>query len=335
LSSCCLKTASTFEYDYSSVQNWSPNEVNLFLKEKFAKDWKTLNQVGFEKHDVAGNELLGLKADDLYKAGLPFLQKKTFYIQAYDDKGEPSEINGIGLESIDDNSEAPKVIRFLRHIRPNQYYRIRTTKETFYIQAYNDEGEPSERFEKFTMHNEDDFRGFLKAIDGKGLESIDDNSETPNVISSLRHIRSNQHYRINASHLTAVKKGVTWSKVEYQAMEEETLLAVQNALIEKINGPTKIFPKRVMYDQEGKPLMEWDGILKHINNLVSRLKEFPKKLEATSDLEFKQLLRKQYIGVACGAKFPEDVRHNARDMLGLMVVFPGGGRYNVEMPKKL
>ncbi|CAG8714427.1 20038_t:CDS:2, partial [Gigaspora rosea] len=105
-----------------------------------------------------------------------------------------------------------------------------------------------------------------------------------------------------------VKKGVTWSKVDDQAMEEETLLAVQNALIEKINGPTKIFLKR-----------------KHINNLVSRLKEFQKKLEATSDLEFKQLLRKQYIGVACGAKFSEDVRHTARDMLGLMVVFSGGG----------
>ncbi|RIB16366.1 hypothetical protein C2G38_1970473 [Gigaspora rosea] len=261
-------------------------------------------------------------------------------------------VDGIGLESIDDNSEAPKVIRFLRHIRPNQHYRIKTTKKTFYIQAYNDEGEPLERLEEFTMYSENNFSGFLKAVDGKGLESIDDDSETPKVINSLRHIRPNQHYRINASHLTAVKKGVTWSKVEDQAMEEETLLAVQNALIEKINGPTTIFPKRVMFDQEGKPLMEWDGILvcedsvflceakhnmtlKHINNLVSRLKEFPNKLEATSDLEFKQLLRKQYIGVACGAKFSGDVRHTARDMLGLMVVFPGGGRYNVEMPKKL
>ncbi|KAF0561595.1 hypothetical protein F8M41_022510 [Gigaspora margarita] len=165
----------------------------------------------------------------------------------------------------------------------------------------------------------------LKAVDGKGLESIDDNGEVPKVIRSLRHIHPNQHYRIKASHLTAVKKGVTWSKVEDQAMEEETLLAVQNALIEKINGPTKIFSKRVMFDQEGNH--QWSGME------CCRLKEFPNKLEATSDIEFKQLLRKQYIGVACGTKFPGEVRHAASDILGLIVVFPGGGRYNVEMPK--
>ncbi|CAG8822502.1 7228_t:CDS:2, partial [Gigaspora rosea] len=174
--------------------------------------------------------------DDLYKAGLPFLvakklkntinaikQKKTFYIQAYDDKGEPLEsfetytmyneddfhdflmaVDGKGLESIDDNSEVPEVIRFLKHIRPNQHYRIKQTKKTFYIQAYNYEGEPLESFEPctiikqtkktfyiqaynneaeplesfepYTTYNEDDFRDFLKAVDGIGLESIDNNS---------------------------------------------------------------------------------------------------------------------------------------------------------------
>ncbi|KAF0458566.1 hypothetical protein F8M41_000953 [Gigaspora margarita] len=482
LSSRYLKTTSacqksqTVELEYSTVQNWSPNEVNLFLKEKFAKDWEILKKFGFEKHDVTGNELLEMKVNDLYNAGLPFLLakkleiainaiKKTFYIQDYNDEGELLEkfyrcsmsdeddfrdflktVGGKGLESIDDNSEAPRVIRSLRHIRPNQHYRInafhltavtsnaiKKQKKTFYIQAYNDEDGPLERFEKYTMYSEDDFHDFLTAVDGKGLESIDDNNEAPKVIRSLRHIHPNQHYKINAPHITEdtinaikkpkktfyiqaynregeplerfetytmyneedfcdflkaingtglesindngevitvirslsqirpnqhyrinasyLKKRATWSIIEDQAMEEETLLAVQNALIEKINGPTKIFSKRVMFDQEGKSLIKWDGILicedrvflceaKHnmtlnrIYNLVRRLQEFPKKLEATSDLEFKQLLRKQYIGVACETRFPGDVRRSARDIFGLIVVFPGDGRYNVEMPEK-
>ncbi|CAG8680179.1 15588_t:CDS:2 [Gigaspora margarita] len=427
LSSQYLKTTSACQKSQTF-----PNEVNQFLKKRFAEKWETLKKVGFEKHGIAENVLLELKADDLYKAGELLERFKEYTMYDKDDFHDfLKAVDGKGLESIDNNSEVPKVIRFLRHIRSNQHYRINASylkkktfyiqayndegeplerfeeftmyneydlrdflKANFYIQAYNDEGEPLERFEEFTMYNEDDLRDFLKAVDGKGLESIDDNSEVPKVIRSLRHIHPNQHYRINASylkkktftfkpiimkavdgkglesiddngevpkvirslrhihpnqhyrikasHLTAVKKGVTWSKVEDQAMEEETLLAVQNALIEKINGPTKIFSKRVMFDQEGNH--QWSDRVflceanhnmthNHIYKLANRLKELQNKLEATSDIEFKQLLRKQYIGVSCGTKFPGDVRHAASDILGLIVVFPGGGRYNVEMPK--
>ncbi|CAJ0749591.1 4498_t:CDS:1, partial [Entrophospora sp. SA101] len=49
---------------------------------------------------------------------------------------------------------------------------------------------------------------------------------------------------------------VTWSKVKDQAMEEGTLLAIQNALNEKIKASIKIYSNRVMNNQEDKPLME-------------------------------------------------------------------------------
>ena len=174
------KTISTYqksqkdELEYHLVQNWSPNEVNIFLKERFAEDWKTLKKFGFEKYQVTGSMLLELKADDLYKAGLPFLIAKK-------------------LEDI------------IKPIVP---------KKTIYIQAYNDEGEPLEKFEKYTMHDEDDLRNFLKSVEGKGLESIEDNNEIPNVITSLRDINNNQYYRINSIYLTAVRKGVIWTKIE-------------------------------------------------------------------------------------------------------------------------
>src|ERR1043165_5801684 len=69
-------------------------------------------------------------------------------------------------------------IRSLRDIHPNQYYRIsgKTTKttKTFYIESYDNEGEPLEKFEEHTMYDEDDFCDFMKSVYGKGLESIDD-----------------------------------------------------------------------------------------------------------------------------------------------------------------
>ncbi|CAJ0750475.1 221_t:CDS:2, partial [Entrophospora sp. SA101] len=79
-----------------------------------------------------------------------------------------------------------------------------------------------------------------------------------------------------------------------------------------IKAPIKKFPNRIMNNQEGKPLVEWNGILmysdkgflceeKHNMTLssssINRLKKFPKKLEATAGQEFKQLLGKQHIGV--------------------------------------
>ncbi|CAH1765822.1 10728_t:CDS:2 [Entrophospora sp. SA101] len=159
-------------------------------------------------------------------------------------------------------------------------------ENTIHIQSYNDEDELLGKFEEYTVCNEGNLRIFLKNVDGTGLESINDDNEIP--------------------------KEVNWSKVEDQAMEEETLLAIQNAPTEKIKAPIKKFPNRIMNNQEGKPLVEWNGILmysdkgflceeKHNMTLssssINRLKKFPKKLEATAGQEFKQLLGKQHIGV--------------------------------------
>ena len=96
----------------------------------------------------------------------------------------------------------------------------------FFIQTYNAEGEPLQQFEKYTMSNDTEFNTFMKRVDGKGLQRIDDENKEPDIITSLKNIRSNQYYQINASHRTAVKKGVVWSKIEDQAMEEETLMAI-------------------------------------------------------------------------------------------------------------
>jgi hypothetical protein len=72
-------------------------------------------------------------------------------------------------------------------------------------------------------------------------------------------------------------------------------------------------------------------IQEHIENLISRLSEFQYKLEITDSSEFKKLLGKKHIGIACGMLFTDELRSMAMDK-GLMVVFPSGNRYKVEAP---
>ena len=90
------------------------------------------------------------------------------------------------------------------------------------------------------------------------------------------------------------------------------------------------------------PIIKWDEIIVCDNevflleskNLVKQLNEFPNKLEAIDSAEFKQLVRKEYIGVVCGSLFPLKLRRKSMEE-GLMVVFPGGNRYKVEAPQEL
>jgi hypothetical protein len=72
----------------------------------------------------------------------------------------------------------------------------------------------------------------------------------------------------------------------------------------------------------------------HIENLINRLSEFEKNLEITDSLEFKKLLGKQYIGVACGMLFTDELRSRSINK-GLVVAFLSGNQYKVEGPQEL
>ncbi|CAI2195337.1 9751_t:CDS:2, partial [Funneliformis geosporum] len=233
---------------------------------------------------------------------------------------------------------------------PIQVFTI-VVKTTFLVQIYDNEGKPlSGKFASYTMHNDNEYRLFLKSFKANGLERISDTNEVPTVITSLGDIVSGERYQIIASHLTAIKKNVVWAQVEDKAMEDETLLAVKNSLNKMFKLTVEIFPDRIMYKNKIS-IMELDGILicgnkvflleakhkmtaEHVGNLIDRLNEFPKKLEITDSSEFKKLLGKQYVGVACGTFFTNELRSISKDK-GLIVVFPSGNRYKAEMPQEL
>ncbi|RIA88512.1 hypothetical protein C1645_826242 [Glomus cerebriforme] len=126
------------------------------------------------------------------------------------------------------------------------------------------------------------------------------------------------------------EKEMTWSQIEDQAMEKETLQAVEKALCENMLASSlKIFNKQILFDSKKNPIMEFDGI-------IICDSEFPEKLKIAieSDQEFLELSGKSYIGFVCSTKFPEKLRDLSKSK-GFIAVFPSGNRYKVEIPEKL
>ncbi|RIA90492.1 hypothetical protein C1645_823334 [Glomus cerebriforme] len=126
--------------------------------------------------------------------------------------------------------------------------------KSFCIQCYDNEGVPLNKFEQFTMHNED-FRGLLKRMEARGLKNIDDDNEEPEIITS--HIQTNKYYQISVSYLTAQKIQVPAKDFPNRVMNDEEKLEM---LVEQL----KDFPKKlkVMKDVEFKQLsnMEYIGV---------------------------------------------------------------------------
>lgn len=58
------------------------------------------------------------------------------------------------------------------------------------------------------MCDNEDFRQFLKRVETRGLEDIEDDDK---IITSFKNIQANKFYRISASYLKAVKK---WCHVD-------------------------------------------------------------------------------------------------------------------------
>lgn len=69
-------------------------------------------------------------------------------------------------------------------------------------------------------------------------------------------------------------------------------------------------------------------------SLIDQLCEFETNLKITDSLEFKKLMGKQYVGVACGTLFADELRSESMNK-GLVVVYPSGNRYKVEAPQGL
>ena len=97
-------------------------------------------------------------------------------------------------------------------------------------------------------------------------------------------------------------------------MEAETLLSMKHFLINELQAsPINLLTN--FYDEKGRKIQEWDGILlskdtlylleaKHtmivekVQKIAERVKEFPKMIEQSSQKDFYMKNRK-IVGVAC------------------------------------
>ncbi|GES78526.1 hypothetical protein GLOIN_2v1841751 [Rhizophagus clarus] len=140
---------------YFQVKNWSPEEVNQFLKERMGDNWTIKAKEFFEEHKITGSELFILNKlnklntylfrlvlDDKFLYNLnkiiDQLYTKTIYIKDYSsDKFFQTDIHndkeffnilhytkGKGFVSINNNDEIPELIVSLKNLQHNQYYII-------------------------------------------------------------------------------------------------------------------------------------------------------------------------------------------------------------------
>jgi hypothetical protein len=130
---------------------------------------------------------------------------------------------------------------------------------TVYVQDYDKEGRFLDTFTRMKFHGEG-FQEFLRNTGAFGLQAIGEIDECPTTLCDIRDLQPKKRYTIHAPHLKAIRDGITWSQVEDQAMEEEKILSIQKALAEVNKKPVEIIGERVMKDEEGKPLMELDGV---------------------------------------------------------------------------
>jgi len=132
-------------------------------------------------------------------------------------------------------------------------------EKTFLVQSYDDEDDEGDRlwgeFEKYTMHNNDEYVNFLERVEAMGLERRNDVSNTPMVATSLDHIIPGETYDIISRSLKSSVKDI-----EDRTIEDEMLLAVTNFVNEMFKLPIEIFPTRTMYKNKN-PIMEWDRII--------------------------------------------------------------------------
>ena len=67
--------------------------------------------------------------------------------------------------------------------------------------------------------------------------------------------------------------------------------------------------------------------IEKVKTIAERVKQFPKMIEESRQKDFAKYSK--IVGVACGTLFPQDSREQAH-RLGLMVIYPSGGRYLVD-----
>ncbi|CAG8635875.1 13914_t:CDS:2 [Funneliformis mosseae] len=146
------------------------------------------------------------------------------------------------------------------------------------------------------MHNQSEFNAFLKRVEGKGLEDIDDNNKIPEATY------------------------FTFSTKELFDLQKNPIMEVYRIL----TCDDLVFLCKCKHNMTNV----------HIESLINRLDEFLKKHQIASDPEFTKLLGKRYIGIACDTKFSEELRHLSMNR-GLITVFSGGNRYRVEIPEKI
>lgn len=210
--------------------------------------------------------------------------------------------------------------------------------KTIDVGVTDDDGVFTCRYKERIIRNDYDLQKVIKNADG-----LIHPSSSNRVLVSFDDIQDGEKYLFDR----VAHNFQAWQKKEADAMEAETLLEMKSYLADKLIASPVDLPTD-FHDSDGRQIQEWDGALlladtlylleaKHsmsedkIKNIAARVETFSNALKQSKHKHLSGRFS-NIVGVACGAYFPDDGRNGAH-RLGVMVIYPSGRRYVVEIDK--
>jgi hypothetical protein len=204
-----------------------------------------------------------------------------------------------------------------------------------HVAETDDDGEFTGKYGEYEIINQEGLRDTYKF--GLGLVRL---AEPSKVINAFYQVKDGEKYHV----YKYSQDFAGWQNNEADAMEEETLLAMKTYLMKELGASPIDFPTD-LHDSKDNLIQEWDGALlsketlylleakhsmsvKKIKDLAERIKAFPETLERSVEKDSASKFT-NIKGVACGTLFSQECRDEAH-RLGLMAVYPSGGRYLVK-----
>ncbi|GBB92073.1 hypothetical protein RclHR1_01960023 [Rhizophagus clarus] len=357
-----------FNTEETRANHWTPNDVCNYLEKNLKEKWSPqLRKVIFDQK-INGADLKTLDVEKLKSMGFPLmtifniqdiakrLNAKTIFVQDHDSQGNLlKSFKRIKFYNDD------QIINFLKLVEGKDFIEIITNDKVNNKPSITDNKLPSIINREIQDHlrllrQKETLKNVVisKIIaDNHQQEQINE-KQSEVIVNTLEGFENFRHYRIDSGFLTAIKNETSWTKTEDSAMKDETSLAVMDAL-GKIYKSVELSSKKTIMNHLQASIMEWDNIIyagkimflleakhditnasinsEYLNNFIDEIEELKKLKSQRVNIETELLIRRP-VGVVCGVNFPQQLRNVAKNK-GLVVVYPGGGRYKVKIPNEI
>jgi hypothetical protein len=241
-------------------------------------------------------------------------------------------------------SNPKKRVTKVKQLIDGEKYKVNSIFEapnpkTIFIQDIDEKCRPLDSFTEVDIETDDDLK---QIFEGKG-SALYLLSNPKKRVTSMTQLIHGEKYNVFSRYEKSFVDEYRWKQMEDKAMEQETYIAVKRYLATHLGSSIEDMATDIMGSDGKTVVQEWDAVfkdgdvlylcvakhnmtLKQVNKLHERIRKF-KEFQVNAQPEFRSVTK--YVGVLCGALFPEDIRNNAH-MFGYICVYPSGNCYDVK-----